>query len=97
MCREAEHLERTEKTLQTLQEDHQELQDAHRAMGVEVDNLREDVMRMDDQLNRETGLRKSLQEEKKTLMAQAERAFKYAVEYVQMYSQYYSIYMIYMR
>ena len=42
-------------------------------MGVEVDNLREDAMRMDDQLHRETSLRKSLQEEKKTLMAQAGR------------------------
>eukprot|EP00434_Breviolum_minutum_P016235 symbB.v1.2.014307.t1/scaffold1045.1/size142133/1 len=41
-------------------------------MGVEVDNLREDVARMDDQLNRETSLRKSLQEEKKTLMAQVQ-------------------------
>ncbi|CAK9077515.1 unnamed protein product [Durusdinium trenchii] len=70
--RKAEHLERTEKNLQTLQENHQELQDAHRAMGVEVDHLREDVARMDDQLHRETTLRKSLQEEKKTLMAQVQ-------------------------
>ncbi|CAE7466563.1 unnamed protein product [Symbiodinium sp. CCMP2592] len=41
-------------------------------MGVELDNLREDVLRLDDQLTKETGLRKSLQEEKKTLMAQVQ-------------------------
>ncbi|CAE7691863.1 unnamed protein product [Symbiodinium sp. CCMP2456] len=34
--------------------------------------MRQDVLHMDDQLTKETGLRKSLQEEKKTLMAQVQ-------------------------
>eukprot|EP00913_Durusdinium_trenchii_P032778 g30684.t1 len=65
--RKAEHLERTEKNLQTLQEP--KTSGSGRAR---VDHLREDVARMDDQLHRETTLRKSLQEEKKTLMAQVQ-------------------------
>ncbi|CAJ1437961.1 unnamed protein product [Effrenium voratum] len=72
LTRKAEQLERTEKTLSTLQVSHQELQNLHRTMGVELDNLREDVVRMDDQLTKETSLRKTLQEEKKTLMAQVQ-------------------------
>ncbi|CAJ1401418.1 unnamed protein product [Effrenium voratum] len=53
LTRKAEQLERTEKTLSTLQVSHQELQNLHRTMGVELDNLREDVVRMDDQLTKE--------------------------------------------
>lgn len=76
LTRKAEHLERTDKTLHTLQENHQQLQDAHRAMGVEVDNLREDLRALiclrEDEKSKEAerAKRNSLEEQVRKLNAQ---------------------------
>jgi len=68
--RKAEQLERTEKQYDKLQVSHRDLLDTHRALAVEAENLREDVTHLDEQLKKESGLRKQLQAEKKLLNGQ---------------------------
>jgi chromosome segregation ATPase len=68
--RNIEALERTEKTLEKLEDAHRKLVDTHRSLNVETDYLREDCQHFDEQLKKESELRKLLQHEKKQLMGQ---------------------------
>lgn len=70
--RKNDQLDRTEKSLELLRGNHKELQEVHRAMTVENDNLREDVFQLDSQVSKEADLRKSLQHEKRRLSSQTQ-------------------------
>ena len=70
--RKSELLERTEASLDRLQTVHRELVDTHRQMEVEVQNLRDDVGHLDQQVHKESDLRKHLQQDKKQLQGQVE-------------------------
>merc|ERR1719359_2734243 len=56
-----------EKSYQKQEEAYLKLVDEHRNLGVEADYLREDVRNLDEQLRKETELRKALQLDKKQL------------------------------
>lgn len=68
--RYSEASERAEKSLNTLEDSHRKLVDAHRSLNVETEYLREDVQHFDQQLKKESELRKLLQHEKKQLTGQ---------------------------
>jgi chromosome segregation ATPase len=68
--RYTEQTERTEKSLEKLEDAHRKLVDAHRSLNVETEYLREDCQHFDEQLKKESELRKVLQHEKKQLTGQ---------------------------
>merc|ERR1719359_816495 len=60
-------VQENEKMYQKQQEAYLKLVDEHRNLGVEAEYLREDVKNLDEQLRKETELRKALQLDKKQL------------------------------
>jgi hypothetical protein len=68
--RKTDQLDRLERKHEKLHADHVTLLDAHRSITAEAENLRDDVVHLDEQVKRESDFRKQLQSEKKQVAGQ---------------------------